>query len=229
MGSPYRQLNTDDGDLNVKWISVSLFNKDAGATANYDFSMVVFSVLFVYLWISVHTGSFFLGSIGILQIMLSIPVSFFFYYYIFQITYFAQTHILAVFIILGVGADDVFVLVDAWKQSEIEVEKPKNDDEHDVKYLTKRMGYAYHRTYRAVLNTSLTTAMAFVGTGISPLMGFSTFGWFAAICIILNYVLVITFTPAALLVQVMYISPFLEKNFGKYLPCCKKVEVTPQK
>ena len=60
------------------------------------------------------------------------------------------------------------------------------------------MAFAYHRTYRAVLNTSLTTAMAFVGTGISPLMGFSTFGWFAAICIILNYVLVITFTPAAL-------------------------------
>ena len=76
--SPYRQLNTDDGDLNVKWMSVLLFNKDAGETANYDFSMVVFSVLFVYVWISVHTGSFFLGTVGILQIMLSIPVSFFF-------------------------------------------------------------------------------------------------------------------------------------------------------
>ena len=224
--SPYRQLNTDDGDLNVKWMSLLLFNKDAGATANNDFSMVMFSVLFVYFYISVHTGSFFYGSIGILQIMLSIPVSFFFYYYVFQITYFAQTHILAVFIILGVGADDVFVLVDAWKQSEIEIEKPQDGNESDPAYLTKRMGYAYHRTYRAVLNTSLTTAMAFVGTGISPLMGFSTFGWFAAICIVMNYVYVITFTPAALLIRELYIRPFMDKHVGKCIPFCKK-KVTP--
>ena len=106
-----------------------LFNKDAGATANYDFSMVVFSVLFVYLWISVAHWEFLPRDIGILQIMLSIPVSFFFYYYVFQITYFAQTHILAVFIILGVGADDVFVLVDAWKQSKKEIDEPESENE----------------------------------------------------------------------------------------------------
>lgn len=226
--SPYRQLDTNDGDLNVKWMSILLFNKDAGATANNDFSMVMFSVLFVYLWISVHTESFFYGSIGILQIMLSIPVAFFFYYYVFQITYFAQTHILAVFIILGVGADDVFVLVDAWKQSEIEVKKSPNGNEYDLEYLTRRMGYAYHRTYRAVLNTSLTTAMAFVGTGISPLMGFSTFGWFAAICIVVNYIYVISFTPAVLLVRELYIRPFMDKNVGKYIACCKKKKRLPE-
>ena len=32
--NPHRQLDSDDGDLNVKWMSVLLFNKDAGATAN---------------------------------------------------------------------------------------------------------------------------------------------------------------------------------------------------
>lgn len=169
---------------------------------------------------------FFIGSVGIFQIMLSVPVSFFFYYYLLQITYFAQTHILAIFIILGVGADDVFVLVDGWKQS-VDVVKRKNLDvpvEKDTEYLSARMAFAYHRTYRAVMNTSLTTAMAFVGTGISPLMGFSTFGWFAALCIVFNYILVITFTPAALLVQVMYISPFLERVFGTKIPCCRRKE-----
>eukprot|EP00945_MAST-04E_sp_MAST-4E-sp1_P001572 g1572.t1 len=222
--SPYRQLDTTDGDLNVKWLGLLFFNRDATATANNDFSMVVFSVLFVWFWISVHTGSFFIGSIGIFQIMLSVPVSFFFYYFVFQITYFAQTHILAIFIILGVGADDVFVLVDGWKQSR-EIVKRKNTEvpeEKDTEYLSERMAFAYHRTYRAVLNTSLTTAMAFVGTGISPLMGFSTFGWFAAICIILNYVLVITFTPAALLVQEMYISPFLDRTIGSKVAYCRR-------
>merc|ERR1711968_341386 len=120
----------------------------------------------------------------------------------------------------GVGADDVFVLVDAWKQSK---------KENDKDYLLKRVSYSYHRTYRAVFNTSLTTAMAFVGTGISPLMGFSTFGWFAAICIVINYLYVISFTPAALLLLELYIRPFMDKYCGT-LKCCKmKVDALPEK
>ena len=33
-------------------------------------------------------------------------------------------HILAVFLVLGVGADDVFVMTDGWKQSEFLFEIP---------------------------------------------------------------------------------------------------------
>ena len=107
--------------------------------------------------------------------------------------------------------------MDAWKQSRIEVDQPEPGKEKDKAYLLKRVAYAYHRTYRAVFNTSLTTAMAFVGTGISPLMGFSTFGWFAAICIVINYLYVISFTPAALLVLELYIRPFMDKYVNKIL------------
>ena len=36
---------------------------------------------------------------------------------VFRISYFAGMQILVVFVILGIGADDCFVFVDAWKQS----------------------------------------------------------------------------------------------------------------
>ena len=99
---------------------------------------------------------------------------------------------------LGVGADDVFVLVDGWKQTEELVEK--NPSESEEMYLARRMTIAYSRTAQAVFNTSFTTAMAFVATAISPIMPISTFGIYAALCIVINYIMVITFTPCAVLV-----------------------------
>lgn len=41
------------------------------------------------------------------------------YKLVFQIEYFDFIHILAVFLILGIGADDVFVVFDAWNQSKL--------------------------------------------------------------------------------------------------------------
>merc|ERR1711871_1660355 len=123
---------------------------------------------------------------------------------VFGITYFSQMHILAVFLVLGVGADDVFVLSDAWKQSAKDLRRERGKDgkpdETQDDYMTRRMQYAYSRTAKAVFNTSFTTAMAFVSTGISPLMSISTFGWFAALCILINYLFVISLPPAAIVV-----------------------------
>ena len=57
-----------------------------------------------------------MGSLAMLQIILSLPVSYFFYTFVFAIPVFMQMNILATFIVLGVGADDLFVLHDAWVQ-----------------------------------------------------------------------------------------------------------------
>ena len=39
-------------------------------------------------------------------------------------------NILAIFLVLGVGADDIFVLVDSWKQSRVDV-KPREVSERE--------------------------------------------------------------------------------------------------
>ena len=67
----------------------------------------------------------------------------------------------SIFLVLGVGADDLFVFVDAWKQSDEVVDQNLQPDWR----LVHRMKYAYTRTFGAVFNTSFTTAMAFVSTG----------------------------------------------------------------
>ena len=68
-----------------------------------------------------------------------------------------QLHVLVLFIDLGVGADDIFVFFDAWRQS---AQMPP----HISASLTLRLQFALRRTASAVFNTSFTTAMAFIGS-----------------------------------------------------------------
>ena len=150
--------------------------------------MVAFSIIFVWIWICTHVWSLFIGSLGMLEILLSIPVTY--TIYTIWVPYYSQMHILAIFLVLGVGADDVFVMTDGWKQSVRDVIPVPGETKRQR--LERRMTYAYGRTASAVFNTSFTTAMAFVSTAISPIMTISAFGTYAAIAILVNYVMVIT-------------------------------------
>ena len=96
--------------------------------------------------------------------------------------------ILVVFIILGIGADDVFVYSDAWLQSAEDVEREFGEARDS--YMQRRVAYAYARALEAIFNTSFTTAVAFFATATSKIMPISTFGIFAAICVLMNYGLV---------------------------------------
>lgn len=131
---------------------------------NLDSYLVFFSLSFVYLWLFVHTQSFFIASVGISQIFLSIPAAILPYALFLQVKYLGLMQFLTVFVVLGVGADDVFVLVDSWKQSKSAVPthhhlKGDNDDDKDDKQqqaamYAKRLKYALVRTAQAVSRSS---------------------------------------------------------------------------
>mmetsp|Transcript_47970 Transcript_47970/g.133829 ORF Transcript_47970/g.133829 Transcript_47970/m.133829 type:complete len:367 (+) Transcript_47970:880-1980(+) len=246
------------GGLDVNWFSIVMQNAEMMHTVANDTNMAVFSMLFVWFWIVMHTGSFLIGSLGMLQIVLSLPVSLFIYRVIFRIWFFDTLQTLAIFVILGVGADDVFVMVDAWVQSRDEVPYGGGSDEdeeqklaskcddkafpvccatcccagpcacmgHDpvrADWYVRRMEYAYSRAMKAVFNTSWTTAMAFFATAVSPIMPISTFGIYAALCIIMNYVFVMTLTPATIIIQEYYMEGTHGESSGEKqssLPNC---------
>eukprot|EP01052_Picozoa_sp_SAG31_P045762 SAG31_NODE_8491_length_1441_cov_4.142208_1_plen_51_part_10 len=49
-----------------------------------------------------HTGSAFLGCMGMAQIVLTLPAALFFYRIVFMIPFFNQLHILAIYLVLGI-------------------------------------------------------------------------------------------------------------------------------
>ena len=87
-----------------------VYNKET----NGDMVFVVGIVLFVWVYLTLHLRSFFLSSCSILNVVFSFPITLVLYRLIFRIEQFSALHILAIFIIIGVAADDVFVFTDAW-------------------------------------------------------------------------------------------------------------------
>jgi hypothetical protein len=109
---------------------------------------------------------------------------------ILQIKWASFQWALALYIVLAIGADDVFVFMDAYKQS---FYKGKDVNES----LATRMSWVYRRAGLAMLITSLTTCSAFIASAVaSPIPELQNFGIFAAFVILLDYLFVMTFLCA---------------------------------
>jgi hypothetical protein len=183
-----------------------------------DFLFAGGSVVVVYFIIWAYTGSFFLANLGMFQILVSLFLAALVYRQVFAVRYFEFLHILIVYLVLGIGADDIFVLVDSFKHNadELWAVRPIGEKESRAE-LHAVMKSTYKRTAAAIFNTSFTTAVAFLSTSGSKVMPMRTCSWFAAVCIVLNYVLTITFFPAVLVNWHIY---FRKKSCRAVLTCC---------
>ena len=160
-----------------------------------DSIFMLCTIVLVALLIRVHTGSSAYACAAMAQILMSIPVTAFLYRFVFHIEYFGTLHLCSIFLVLGIGADDNFVLFDAWRQAQADV--PAVDDANET--TLRRLLYAFARTMDAVFSTSLTTALAFLCMGLSPIMPVRAFGFFAAMVVICNYVMVLTLIPTCMI------------------------------
>jgi hypothetical protein len=79
-----------------------------------------------------------------LHIILSFPFAYFFIQVFLDIGKMGLLNFMSLFIILGIGADDIFIFVDAWKQSAIVKPRAKygDGDAGDHDWLTARLDYS---------------------------------------------------------------------------------------
>jgi predicted RND superfamily exporter protein len=168
-----------------------------------DALLAIASFAFVFLYIRISVGSWFLAFVGLLEITLSIPISWFIFSFCFRIKYFSFLNALCLFIVADIGADDIFIFMDAYKQSAHNSEEPEI-----LLSLESRMSWVYRRTGSAMLITSATTCAAFLCTLITPLAGVRAFGVFAATVILVDYILVMTMFCTAV---VIYHNKFEDK------------------
>jgi predicted RND superfamily exporter protein len=128
---------------------------------------------------------------------------------VFQIKYFATLNSLAIFIVAAIGADDIFIFMDAYKQSQYHAELLGD--------FETRMSWVYRRTGTAMAITSATTCAAFLCTLITPLTSIQSFGIFAAFVIFFDYVLVMSLFCTAV---VIYHNRFEDRaRCGCCCPC----------
>ena len=144
----------------------------------------------VTLIVWLQTGSLLIAVVTITEILLSISTAIFVTSAIFQIKWLSFQVFLALYIVLAIGADDVFVFMDAYKQSFYKGAEVNQS-------LLHRMSWVYRRAGLAMLITSLTTCSAFIASSVSsPIPELQNFGIFAACVIAIDYILVMTFLCA---------------------------------
>jgi len=190
-----------------------------------DFNAAAGSILLVYIIMWAYLRSFWMASFGMLQIICSLPVGALLYRGVFRIEYFEFLHVLIVYLVLGIGADDIFVLVDTVEnvaQRELPAFQLNGEAPFDAVAWFKPMRTAYMESASAIFSTSFTTGVAFLSCSVSKVMPMRSCGWFAAICILVNWFFTIAFTPACLMV---YKKHFAHR--GCCGVCCGAPQVSP--
>jgi predicted RND superfamily exporter protein len=163
-----------------------------------DMLLAVGSLLFIIIFMCFQTGSMFITFLTIVSIIAAFCTANLIYRIVFDYVYFGIFHVLAIFIILGIGADDVFVFMDTWKET----------GHHKDPTLGHRMSDAYRKAAMAMLFTSLTTAIAFIVSAASPFLAIGSFGLFSAILILVNYLSVILFLPCVVIIYHLYFEKY---------------------
>lgn len=107
----------NEGGLDVIIFSEAVTQQQFQELVQKDTAFAAFSVMFVLFYFVFHLESFFLAFIGVMLIGFSFSFTAFVYSAIFRITFLANLHNLVIFIVLGIAADDIFVFIDAWRQS----------------------------------------------------------------------------------------------------------------
>eukprot|EP00439_Symbiodinium_sp_Y106_P036691 s1266_g4.t1 len=160
--------------------------------------------VWAYMWLMLE--SVFLASCGMFEIIFSLPVGMCLWVLILgQKIFWYQ--MLVIYMILGIGADDVFILYDAWLQSA--------HTEGVSHSRTTRFCWAYRRSVGAMLVTTLTTCGSFFIGATSPLPLVQSFCIFAAVVVLVDYLFCISFFASAVLVYEEWM-----KGVGYCCRCC---------
>ena len=161
---------------------------------------LVFACMLAYsrsLWFSTH---------AVLGVALAFPSAFFFWRVASASPFVSFLNALVPFVLIGIGCDDALVVRDAF-------EAAKDDDASDRTTtrtpsrrrprLPSEEAFAakFASAAKAMLATSLTTAVAFGSNAFSYIPPVRALGAFAALTVCANYALVLTLLPASMVLR----------------------------
>jgi len=101
-----------------------------------DLQYVMLTMISTIFYMTIHMKSFYLAFLSIINLFLAIPVTLCIYNYILGVTYFSTIHVSVLIVVIGIGADDVFVFHDFWMGS------------HKIKLLNNNVKQRLAYTFR---------------------------------------------------------------------------------
>merc|ERR1719421_191299 len=107
--------------------------------------------VFVFCWVAFQSQSLFLSVVALGMIIINIVPTLVLYVLVFRQTYIGILQVLSLFLIMGIGVDDVFVLLECYRQSR-----------QSGQPLALNLTSAWHHAAKAMLCTSATTGFSFL-------------------------------------------------------------------
>ncbi|XP_029790807.1 protein dispatched homolog 1 isoform X1 [Suricata suricatta] len=161
-----------------------------------DTAYPAIAVLLVLLVMCAYTRSLFITLMTMFAVISSLIVSYFLYRVVFNFEFFPFMNLTALVILVGIGADDAFVLCDVWSYAKFD--KPHAGTAETV-------GVTLQHAALSMFVTSFTTAAAFYANYVSNITAIRCFGVYAGTAVLVNYVLMVTWLPAVVVLHERYL------------------------
>ncbi|RUS87455.1 hypothetical protein EGW08_004771 [Elysia chlorotica] len=180
---------------------------------------VACAVIFFCMWI--YTTSLFVTVAAIISMFWAVEVAYFLYTFVFKIKFFPYMNMVALVLMVGIGADDLFLYCKVWHLAKSE----KNNG-----VLEKIVSDTLRHTALSMLVTSLTSAAAFYANYVSDITSIRCFSMFAGTCIVINFVLAVTWLPASMMVHERWLrccSGLSDQYLGSTHSACARLVTLP--
>lgn len=217
VSSPYMRPTREKppASMITRWDNEILRRRDSARVISSDLAWAIGSIAGVWLFMVFNTGSVFIATVGMFEILASFPIAILIYRYVFRIGYLGSIQALSIFICLGIGADDVFVYWDAFRQSAQRACSSGDSELHE------RLMSSSTRASKAIFVTSLTTTGAFLATAWSSITPLAGFGILSATMIAVLFAMNIVMFPAALVIYARY----FERMRTFRCPCIDRIKL----
>ncbi|KAG8443796.1 hypothetical protein GDO86_009106 [Hymenochirus boettgeri] len=192
----FENWNCSDGVTTVTGIEFGIKHSLFQDYLLMDTVYPAIAIVIVLLVMCVYTRSMFITLMTMFAIISSLIVSYFLYRVVFNFEFFPFMNLTALIILVGIGADDAFVLCDVWNYTKFD--KPNAETSETVATTLQHAALS-------MFVTSFTTAAAFYANYVSNITAIRCFGVYAGTAILVNYVLMVTWLPAVVVLHERYL------------------------
>lgn len=192
----FENWNSSDGVTTVTGIEFGIKHSLFQDYLLMDTVYPAIAIVIVLLVMCVYTRSMFITLMTMFAIISSLIVSYFLYRVVFNFEFFPFMNLTALIILVGIGADDAFVLCDVWNYTKLD--RPQADTSETVSLTLQHAALS-------MFVTSFTTAAAFYANYVSNITAIRCFGVYAGTAILVNYVLMVTWLPAVIVLHERYL------------------------
>lgn len=192
----FENWNSSDGVTTVTGIEFGIKHNLFQEYLLTDTVYPAIAIVIVLVIMCVYTKSVFITIMTMFAIISSLIVSYVLYRVVFNFEFFPFMNLTALIILVGIGADDAFVLCDVWNYTKID--KPNSE-------LSETVNVTLQHAALSMFVTSFTTAAAFYANYVSNITAIRCFGVYAGTAILVNYVLMVTWLPAVVVLHERYL------------------------